>query len=497
VGSTRRHDHPLRILTRKLLVYSHRWLGIVLGALFAGWFISGVVMMYTRMPALSPAERRARLPVLDFSTARVSPGTTVADDAIDAVRFVMRGGRPVYRVEVRGRFQDYFADDGASVPPADEDRALAEARRFAPEHAASLTYDGYLASPDQWTLETSRLLPMHRIRLGDDAGTRLYVAATTGEVVLKTTARERWWAYPGAILHWLYLTPLRRNGPLWAQIIIWTSVAGTVMCLAGLVWGIWRFSPGRRYRLKRIRSLSPYSGWMHWHHYAGLVFGAATLTWIFSGLLSMDPWDWHPGTAPTAQHRAAFTGGPLRVADLSAAAVQQSLQGVRGAKEAGLVQFRGRVLLASDAGIVALDTGKQPPPLAVDDLLPAAKDAAPGVAIEDAQLLDRYDSYYYDRDGELRLPVVRVRYLDPQRTWLYVDPQRGTLLRKEERLTRLNRWLYHGFHSLDFPFLYHRRPLWDIVVILLSAGGLGLTLTTLVPALRRFRRHLRRLASRF
>ena len=67
---------------------------------------------------------------------------------------------------------------------------------------------------------------------------------------------------------------------------------------------------------------------------------------------------------------------------------------------------------------------------------------------------------------------------DPQQTWLYFDPKRGTIARKEERLTRLNRWLYHGLHSLDFPFLYYRRPLWDIVVIVLSLGGIVLSATT-------------------
>jgi hypothetical protein len=109
------------------------------------------------------------------------------------------------------------------------------------------------------------------------------------------------------------------------------------------------------------------------------------------------------------------------------------------------------------------------------------------------QQLERYDSYYYDRNRELPLPVLRVEYDDPQRTWLYVDPRRGAIVRKEERLTRLNRWLYHGLHSLDFPFLYYRRPLWDVVVIVLSAGGLLLTVTTIAPAWRRLRRHGRRL----
>ena len=63
---------------------------------------------------------------------------------------------------------------------------------------------------------------------------------------------------------------------------------------------------------------------------------------------------------------------------------------------------------------------------------------------------------------------------------------------KEERLTRLNRWLYHGLHSLDFPFLYAKRPLWDIVVILLSVGGIVLSVTTVSQSWRRLRRHARR-----
>ena len=36
---------------RKLLIYSHRWLGIVVGLVFVAWCVSGVVLMYLRRPA--------------------------------------------------------------------------------------------------------------------------------------------------------------------------------------------------------------------------------------------------------------------------------------------------------------------------------------------------------------------------------------------------------------------------------------------------------------
>src|SRR4029079_13514567 len=115
----------------------------------------------------------------------------------------------------------------------------------------------------------------------------------------------------------------------------------------------------------------------------------------------------------------------------------------------------------------------------------------PGVAVRDSVWLNEYDSYYYNQDGLRSLPVLLVRYADAQSTWLYIDPQHGTMMR-QDKMMRWNRWVYHGFHSLDFPFLYYRRPLWDIVVILFSVGGIALSVTTLVPSWRRLVRHAKR-----
>jgi hypothetical protein len=125
-----------------------------------------------------------------------------------------------------------------------------------------------------------------------------------------------------------------------------------------------------------------------------------------------------------------------------------------------------------------------------------ARQAMPGVAIRDEVWLEEYDAYYYDRSGANPLPVLRVRFEDPDETWLYLNPQHGTIIRRNQKASRLNRWLYQGLHSLDFPFMYYSRPLWDIVVIALSIGGLALSATTLVPALRRLGRRSRELGRR-
>jgi hypothetical protein len=478
--------------TARVLVYTHRWLGILSGVLFVVWFASGIVMMYARMPELGAAERLARLAEINPAFIRVLPAAPVEGD-ITRLAIGTLEGRPIFRVTSRGVTALSFADTGDPVPAVDAEQALRIAQKFAGTLNA-VRYDTRLVDADQWSFGVRGRMPLHRIAVEDTAGTRLYVAENGGEMVLKTTASGRFWGWTGAVLHWLYFTPLRRHAALWNETIVWLSIAGTVMCVVGLAWGVWRLAPLRGYRLRDHRQWSPYAGWMRWHHYAGLIFGIVTTTWIFSGLLSMDPWDWHPSTAPTREQRERVAGGSIAVSDLSV----DKLRAAIGAytphrpKEVEITRFRGRYYAVAGGGIVSFDAPQfgALEQLAPDLILGAANAAMAGVPIEGISWLDDYDAYYYDRNRTLSLPVLRVRYTDPQQTWLYFDPRRGTIARKEERLTRLNRWLYHGFHSLDFPFLYYKRPLWDIVVILLSVGGIVLSATTLSASWRRVKRRI-------
>jgi hypothetical protein len=69
-------------------------------------------------------------------------------------------------------------------------------------------------------------------------------------------------------------------------------------------------------------------------------------------------------------------------------------------------------------------------------------------------------------------------------TRYYVDPGTATVVGQYSARGWVNRWLYNGLHSLDFPWLYNYRPLWDIVVITLMLGGTALCLTSLVMTWR-------------
>ena len=116
----------------------------------------------------------------------------------------------------------------------------------------------------------------------------------------------------------------------------------------------------------------------------------------------------------------------------------------------------------------------------------------PEVPIVEQQMLTEYDSYYYSREGLAPLPVLRVKLDDPDRTWLYIDPRMSQLVGRIHRLDRAERWLWNGLHSLDFGFWYYKRPLWDIVMIVLSLGGLTTSAIGLFLGLKRIARGVRK-----
>ena len=543
---------------RRWTVYVHRWLGIAGGVLFVAWFVSGVVMMYARMPGLANEERLARAPALDLAGVTLTPleaaraaglapdgrapaeltrtadGSTAPRPAgirVDRVRIGMHGNRTVYRFGAFRSEKIVFADTGEVLTHVGRAEAEALVRPYAPGYDGPFHYDGYLTEPDQWTLQARGQMPMHRFALDDADDTRLYVSSLTGEVVLRTTWSERFWGYLGPVTHWIYFTPLRKRGSVWLEVIIWSSLLGCVMCLTGLIWGVWRYSPIRRFRL-RSRSApvpSPYVGLMKWHHYAGLFFGVITFTWTYSGLLSVGPFDWFQSPGVSREQREVFRGGPLRVDrltlnDLRAAAaeIERAFGAAGSLKELEVVQVRGEPYWlgyrapSNEEAAQWMQVGlmpRAPRPmlerryvsarrpktgafaafeerhLGDESLVELARAAMPGVPVQDAVWLHEFDDHYYDARGTRSLPVLRVRYRDPDATWLYLDPARGGIALRTDETRRLQRWLYQGLHSLDFPFLYYERPLWDVVVIVLSIGGTMVSAATLVPAWRRLRRH--------
>ena len=86
------------------------------------------------------------------------------------------------------------------------------------------------------------------------------------------------------------------------------------------------------------------------------------------------------------------------------------------------------------------------------------------------------------------LPVLRVKFGDPDATWFYVDPHMGQVVTRFTRRERLQRWIYHGLHSLDFNFWYYNGAVWRATMVALNAGGALLSGIGLVLAVKRVKR---------
>lgn len=501
-----------------MLILTHRYLGIPLSVLFVLWFVTGIAMIYVGgMPTLSAQARLEQLPELDLGAVRYTPAEAAerAASGFGRVALTTVLDRPAYRFASPYGTATVFADTGESLEEIDLETARAVAAQFVGAAQSDVELVRTVEHPDQWTLQLGRDLPLHKFAVHDGLGTEVYVSPYLGEVRLVTTRKSRTLAWIATIPHWFYITPLRTNQPLWYWTVVVTSALGCVLALLGLALGVTQFHRSKPFRWS---SAVRYRGLMRWHYLTGVFFGIFALTWVFSGLLSMEPFDWSSADGLEIRNEA-LTGGPVELNRFPpfAAAPWARLLEDRTLKE---LEFRriadepyylARYTVAEAAADPRRERLHQPYPIAgradpqhllvdartlaprtepfpTDALLARLRSAAPDASIASHELLEHYDSYYYSRNGQAALPVLRVKFDDPLETWAYVDPALGQLVATVHRLRRVERWLYNGLHSLDFGFWYSRRPLWDVGMILLSLGALATSAIGFWLGLKRLRR---------
>lgn len=521
---------------KRWILLGHRWLGIGTCLLFFLWFLSGVVMMYVGHPKLTWQERLEHLPPLKASQSLLSPADAFRQAGIhgtvtDLRLANARAGQPVYIAQVRPdskpapdapRPEPHLvaldARTGTLLPPTDPATALASAQVYLeqgglshPSSSSALPassprqpspagaqdtpgkplYQG-ITVEDAHTHSAAMDLhqPLHKVLLPDADQTLLYISGTTGEVVRDAPRLERGFNYLGAWLHWLYL--FRDTAIDWTDLIIWLSVIGTVATLSGFLSGVirWRFS-----HPYRSGSRSPFApGALRWHHILGLVFALTTFTWIFSGLMSMNPWDIFEADESIIDARRISNPDiqPSRAIATPQALLTSTTTPVR--------ELQWHTLL-DKARVKAIRTHDVPPGNADQPVLLSARTGKP-YNLEPERLrsalftlqagyppridiLRQDDFYYYSRTEHTMtggrkphpLPIWRVRYDDPNQTWLHIDPATGQVLSELDSYQRTERWLFALLHSWDWLPLLQNRPLWDIFMLVLAAGGLALSAT--------------------
>lgn len=524
-------------LLKRSLIFVHRWLGIALTVVFLLWFPSGIVMMYWGMPGVSSSDRLERAPVLDVSQIKLSPSeawaTLARDQQPASVTLTSFDGRPVYRFGggaaggrggqrggggrgAQGNGQTtVYADDGTQQTQVNDamlDRIVSAWARLPLSEAKKES----VTEPDQWTIEgrLRSLRPMYKYSFND--GQQVYISGRDAQVVQYTTTKSRFWAYLGVIPHWLYWTPFRVHQPQWFNFVVYSSLIGTGTAIIGMIVGVWMYSPAKKYRHAGAPTSIPYKGQKRWHTIFGLVFGLGAATWAFSGYLSMGPFDWvqtltNLTVGPPDQAKGKGKGGgggPQGVniagalrgrrAELDAYAAKDPRQAIEELgdfkpKEIEFTTYAGEPIYMAtnamgDTKIVPIGGGVQSR-FDPEDLMSLIRENGGG-QLADLRIMDEYDAYYLDRRGERPLPVIYAEVNDAAHTRYYIDIKTARVAGTYSSRNWVNRWLYHGLHSLDFPWLYKYRPLWDIVVIAFMLGGTALCVTSLVLSWRVLKRKL-------
>ena len=300
-----------------------------------------------------------------------------------------------------------------------------------------------------------------------------------------------------------YFTPLRKHGPQWSRLVIWLSALGTAAAMVGLIVGL------------SVRM--PYRGPKRWHIVFGLIFGLGAATWAFSGMLSMDPFPLQPNeSGRSAEGFSRGLRGNVRLGSFDTKSPREALMQLANMKvrELELVEVAGRPFYIASLGgrdtrIVPLDgpaiseferqfleeaviqaarlksSPTQSPSSPTQSPSSATQAERPAI-----DTIHQYHRYYLDRRRELPLPVLRVRLNDRGATRYYIDPKTARVVGSYNSRNWMTRWAYHGLHSLNFPWLYNYRPLWDIVVIAFMLGGAALSVTSLILAWGVVRRRL-------
>ncbi|MET0266291.1 MAG: PepSY domain-containing protein [Duganella sp.] len=486
---------------KKALLFLHKWLGVALALLFLIWFISGIVLYFVPFPSLTPAERLAGLPTLALApgdrcclSAQQAQNTLQEDVPVSEARLGMHAGQPVWRLLAGATQRRWIAVDarsGAQLAPLSPAQAAAVAAAFSGRRALHTE----TLERDQWTVAQgfNPYRPLVRVTLDGDDGLELYVATGSAEVVGETRRTERAWNWIGAVPHWIYFTELRRWPERWHNVVVWLSVPGVLLAASGLILGIWQLF------LNRSRWIPYRVFWMRWHHILGLAAGLVTLTWIFSGLMSMNPWSVFSPRGATPEEQQRWRGDPAHQATLNPAQALQlatTLAAPLAVRELETLQWNGQHwyrlrapegqrLIRADGTDGAHHTVLTAlPDTAINSALRGLRQTAPASLTR----IDEYDTLYYAsehnpaRRQSRPLPVWRASWADG--VVVYADPASTRIVLRADASTHWQRLLYNGLHSFDFAPLIARPWLRNSLIVLLSLLGIAMSITACILAWR-------------
>jgi uncharacterized iron-regulated membrane protein len=476
--------------TNRWLTWFHRWSGVVLCLLFVAWFASGAVLLYVPFPALPQDDRLAHSELVEGSLLTRAPAEVLAEvPNAERLLLISVAGHPTYLAFPADGRPVALSGDGTPVPPAfPAATARIVAERFG--GAVADRVNGPLEY-DQWIVHQhfDPFRPFYRVSLNDADRTDLYVSARTGQVLQRTRGTERAWNWCGAVLHWIYFTPLRKSWSAWNHTVWWLSLAALLGSVAGTWLGIHRFV---KTRAMGRSAWSPFRGWMRWHHVIGLFASVVVLVWIFSGWLSMDHGRLFSKGQVSTDRALRFQGMPL---DSIASSVQPGfLRRLGSASELSFGAVAGRPFVAARGGLANSSSiywlqtphTSPTPTIAPWLLISGLRAAWPDARL--IQTITESDRDFYAVAESLDPTAVPFSVGAPEPLRVYVDGVSGKLLVVMDSSRRAYAWVYYALHTFNFPVLLTHTSTRAVIVLLLLSIGLTFSCTGVVLGVQRLRR---------
>jgi len=441
------------------LLLIHRYLGLGFGALILLWCGSGVVTMYVTYPKLAESRRLRALTPLDWSSAPLA--SKLPSDLSADGRLEMLAGRPVLSQRSRDGARIIDLATGRVQSRVSVAQATAVAAAYAPAGWRPRIELLGTNDLDQWTVSGQFAVdrPLYHFALGDDDGSELYVSSSTGRLVQATTRKQRFWNWLGPIPHWLYWVQLRQRPELWTQVVIVGALGGALLTVSGLWLGLRRLPERPAGSAQRARA---------WHRLNGLIFALFTLTWLGTGLLTVQPWGLLESPVLADEQLHGRAPSPTQI-EQAVRAFQTNISGRPFVSveinHADIAPFL--VASTADGQRTRFDATGRPAPLVERDFENLARRL--GSAQPATRLLEADDDLVAAHVQAAALPVYRVLLPGGERRALYLDAASGALLAQIDRNARILQWL-EGVHRVDLLPLLRRRPLWDGLLWALLSG---------------------------
>lgn len=459
----------------------HRILGVILSILFLMWFLSGMVMMYHYYPSVTTQQIMEHAETVD-----------TLDFPIDVYSKQLEGNAAFSNIiyqKVAGRNTLRFATtDGEKA--IDSKSGMPFARYSAEELYQTANNSGWSAAKaelmdtlhaiDVWLIGAmpQKQMPVYRYGYEDDDHIQLYVSAKTGMPVQYTTRSERFWTWIGAIPHWVYITYLRSQGRQpWVDTVKWLSGIATLVVLSGIIIGIRSMILARRQR-----KLTPYvKSDFRWHHLLGLFFGLFTLTFIFSGYMSMRPVpQWMITTHQERDMKADVYGTSLDMNRFLLPAneviMSDEIKHLTWMQVGGHAYYK--VETGSETYLVDAENTELNRYEFDAERTQKAFEQITGTHDVKVNLLEDYDNYYVYIRNNYPLPVYKIEVNDADKSLYYLNPKDGSV-RYYNRNTRMRKWLYAGLHCFNIPFFQKHRILRDILFWIMLLGGTALSVSSI------------------